>query len=111
MALHPFLAAELAAAAGSTPYHRLPVGEARALMKKGYARQVSVPVARVRDFSVPGPAAAIAVRSYHPHTEPGAPLVVFFHGSGFCALDLDTLEFGKSIKTLREPDSSYVWQH
>lgn len=27
------------------------------------------------------------------------------------ALDLDTLQFGTVIRTLREPDSSYVWQH
>ena len=26
-------------------------------------------------------------------------------------LDLDSFEFSQSIKTLREPDSSYVWQH
>jgi acetyl esterase len=91
MPLHPFIAAELAAAAGSTPYHRLPVQEARAQMKKGYGRQVPVEVAQVRNFTVPGAAGPVAVRSYHPlGAQPGAPLVVFFHGSGFCALDLDT---------------------
>lgn len=91
MPLHPLIAADLAAAAGVTPYHRLPVQEARVQMKKGYARQVPVEVARVRNFHVPGPAGNIAVRSYRPTDgEQQLPLVVFFHGSGFCALDLDT---------------------
>ena len=93
MALHPVIAADLAAAAaaGLTPYHRLPIDQARAQMKKAYARQTLIEMDRVKDFTVPGPAGAIAVRSYQPlGAGADAPLVVFFHGSGFCALDLDT---------------------
>lgn len=93
MALHPLIASELAAAAASdlTPYHRLPVPQARAQMKKAYTRQVTVEVARVQDFEVPGPAGEVGVRCYQPlGAESAPPLVVFFHGSGFCGLDLDT---------------------
>lgn len=92
MALHPFIAAELAkaAASGAPPYHRLPVDQARALMKKAYANQASLPLAEVRDLSLAGPGGALPVRLYRPSTSAPLPLMVFFHGSGFCALDLDT---------------------
>jgi len=91
MPLHPFIAAELATAAAAEPYHRLPLAQARAQMKKGYARQLPVALAEVRNFSVLGPAGAIPVRLYrHAPADQPLPLLVFFHGSGFCALDLDT---------------------
>jgi acetyl esterase len=93
MPLHPLIAADLAAAtaAAVTPYHRLPVHEARAQMKKAYAGQTPVPLAEVRNFSVLGPAGELPVRFYKDAPpQQRVPLVVFFHGSGFCALDLDT---------------------
>jgi len=92
MPLHPFIAAELAAAPDTAvPYHQLPIEQAREQMKRAYARQIPVPMAEVRDLALHGPAGPIAARLYRPH--PGGdrlPLTVFFHGSGFCALDLDT---------------------
>ncbi len=93
MPLHPLIAADLAAATAMaiTPYHRLPVHEARVQMKKAYAGQTPVPLAEVRNFSVPGPAGELPVRFYKDALpQQRVPLVVFFHGSGFCALDLDT---------------------
>lgn len=48
-------------------------------------------VARVYDREVPGRAGSITVRVYHPVvTEKLVPLVVFFHGGGWVACDLDT---------------------
>lgn len=91
MSLHPFIAAQLAAAGTVVPYHRLPIEQARAQMKRAYASQTAVALADVRNFHVQGPCGQIAVRSYHPAADgPSLPLTVFFHGSGFCALDLDT---------------------
>jgi acetyl esterase len=92
MPLHPFIAAELAAAAAAAvPYYGLPIAQAREQMKRAYARQVPIDMAEVKNFLVPGPAGPIAVRSYRPHAdETTLPLTVFFHGSGFCALDLET---------------------
>jgi acetyl esterase len=91
MPLHPFIAAELAAAAGAVPYDGLPIEQARAQMKRAYARQSVIDLPQVRDLSLPGPAGAIPVRIYRPTSEEKRlPLTVFFHGSGFCGLDLDT---------------------
>jgi len=36
---------------------------------------------------------------------------ISFQDDSVRRLDLDSLEFGQQIKTLREPDSSYVWRH
>ena len=93
MSLHPFIAAELsaAAAAGGVPYHQLPIEQARAQMKKAYAQQQPVELAQVSDLKVQGAAGPLAVRVYIPNRHmQRLPLTVFFHGSGFCSLDLDT---------------------
>lgn len=91
MPLHPLIAAELAAAAGTPPYHSMPIAQARAQMRQAYARQSVIDLPQVHDLSLPGPAGAIPVRIYRPvDQEKRLPLTVFFHGSGFCALDLDT---------------------
>ena len=47
MPLHPFIAAELACAAGGTPYDRLPIEQARAQMKRAYARQSTIDLPQV----------------------------------------------------------------
>lgn len=91
MALHPFIAAGLAAAGEAVAYHSMPIAQAREQMKKAYARQTHIELPEVRNFHVHSPAGRIAVRSYHPRAgETNLPLTVFFHGSGFTALDLDT---------------------
>jgi len=46
--------------------------------------------------------------SLHP-TERAA--FISFQDETVRRLDLDTFEFTQTLKTLREPDSSYVWQH
>ena len=92
MPLHPVIAAELRAAAELTPYWRLPLAEARAAARVPYLRRKTAPVevAAVRDLDLPGDASAIRVRVYTPFSAAPRPLVVFFHGSGFTVLDLDT---------------------
>ena len=92
MPLHPTIAAELRAAAGLTPYWRLPLAQARQAARLPYLRRSTarVEVAAVRELEVPGEAGAIRVRVYTPFDDAPRPLVVFFHGSGFTVLDLDT---------------------
>ena len=93
MPLHPFIAAELVAASdvAATPYHQLPIVQARAQMKEAYARQSFIAMAQVRNLQVPGAAGPLQVRVYSPASQSQVlPLTVFFHGRSFCCLDLDT---------------------
>ncbi len=92
MPLHPTIAADLRTAAELTPYWRLPLAQARQAARVPYLRRKTAPVevAAVRDLDLPGDAGAIRVRVYTPFDDAPRPLVVFFHGSGFTVLDLDT---------------------
>ena len=94
MALHPLIQSALAAAEGTQPYSALPIVEARVQAKKAYpAKPAPVPVGAVRDLTMAGPAGPMALRVYAPPAAAGqrpAPMLVFFHGSGFVMLDLDT---------------------
>ncbi len=50
-------------------------------------------VAQTRDFSIPGPGGAIAMRSYRPigsQATTSLPALVFYHGGGWTIGDLDT---------------------
>lgn len=51
--------------------------------------QQDIPVARVTNLSIPGPAGSIPARHYGT-AEPDAPLLVFYHGGGWVIGDLDT---------------------
>lgn len=119
MPLHPRIAAALEAAEKLPAYHTLPLREARAMAKAGYPPRIPpIAVRAVADRQIEGPGGAIPVRIYWPrsngqpattdlaaapstpagHEQPAPnaaqagllPLVVFFHGSGFVVLDLDT---------------------
>jgi len=46
-------------------------------------------VLRVEDRKIPGPAGEISIRVYTPNSSSGLPILVFFHGGGFVAGNLD----------------------
>jgi acetyl esterase len=94
MPLHPSAEAliELIADSGigikpdSTP------GSARAAMEGIVTRGV-IPkhdVHAVEERSVPGPGGTIPVRVYRPSSDPGLPIVVWFHGGGWVTGSLET---------------------
>jgi acetyl esterase len=50
----------------------------------------SEPVFRIENLDLPGPMGNIPVRLYVPQTETPAPTLIYFHGGGFVAGDLDS---------------------
>mgnify|MGYP005849510803 CR=1 FL=1 len=49
-----------------------------------------IPLARVAEITLPGPAGPLAARHYTPPGEPPFPVVVYFHGGGWVIGNLDT---------------------
>src|SRR5262249_51934909 len=49
-----------------------------------------LPVGRVEERSIPGPAGAIRLRLYWPEAKSRAPAIVYYHGGGHVIGSLDT---------------------
>ena len=91
MALHPHIQAALTAAIGAVPYPQLPLAQARAAAKLGYAKSgPPFQVGAVHNLHIAGPGGPMGLRIYLPQGDGPHPVTVFFHGSGFVILDLDT---------------------
>ena len=58
----------------------------------------SEPVFRVKDFDIPGAAGKIPVRMYVPSADALLPALVYYHGGGFVAGDLD--DYDKPLRAL-----------
>lgn len=71
----------------------LPVDAARQ-MYRSMAQMADLPrgnIAKVEDFTIPGPASDIKIRLYDNRPErPFGPVMVFYHGGGWVIGDLDT---------------------
>lgn len=91
MPLHSVIQKALSLAIGSSPYHALPIAQARATARQAYpAADPPFPVGAVHNLHMSGPGGAMGLRIYCPHGSGPHPVVVFFHGSGFVVLDLDS---------------------
>jgi len=79
------------AASGAPSFASMTVDEARS-MSEGMAAMggEQVPVASVRDITIPVDGGTIGARVYTPDGDAPQPLVVFFHGGGFVIGDLDS---------------------
>jgi acetyl esterase len=71
---------------------QVPIEELRALVRQFSMASgpLPVPLAAVRDQTIPGPAGEIPVRVYTPVGDGPFPLIVYFHGGGYVTGDLDT---------------------
>lgn len=92
MPLDPQMKAILdrAAAAGGSALHELGVEKVREAIRGGSAVSTQEPVAHVENRRIPGPGGEIPVRIYRPAADAPLPAVVFFHGGGWVAGDLNT---------------------
>lgn len=67
-----------------------------ALARRRFTREATAfagpktPVRSTRDFTIPGPAGALAVRHYAPAAADPQPVLVFYHGGGFVFGDVET---------------------
>jgi len=79
-------------ALGQPPLESLAPVEARLLVRENAKHSAGDPVtlARVEDFTVPGPAGPIPVRLYAGRVGESQPCLVYFHGGGYVVCDLDT---------------------
>lgn len=81
------------AESAAPPVSALSVEAARLVMRANctLADAPPVPLARIEDVVIPGPAGTLPARLYDRRTERSdSPLVLFFHGGGFVMGDLET---------------------
>jgi acetyl esterase len=96
--LHPQIVKALAAMekAGMRPIESMNPSEARAQMEAtAMSRKAEpLPVARVEERTIPGPAGPLRVRLYWPNATPNAagivPAIAYYHGGGHVIGSLDT---------------------
>ncbi|MGC2522829.1 MAG: alpha/beta hydrolase fold domain-containing protein, partial [Stellaceae bacterium] len=74
------------------PIEDMTPAEARAQMEATAraCKAEPLPVARVEERMIPGPADAIRLRLYWPDAAPPAPAIVYYHGGGHVIGSLDT---------------------
>lgn len=80
--------------AGFPPIHTQPVEQARQSYKIGVGATAHppLPMARVEDFTIPGPAGALRARLWAASTEPDLPVLLYLHGGGFVIGGIETCE-------------------
>jgi acetyl esterase len=86
---------QLMAEANLTPIEAMTPAEAREQMEAtAQARKAEpLPIARVEERSVPGPAGDIRLRLYSPRAAAPVPAIVYYHGGGHVIGSLDTHDF------------------
>lgn len=80
--------------AGFPPVHTQPIEQARQSYKIGVGATAHppLPMARVEDFTIPGPAGEMRARLWAASTEPGLPVLLYLHGGGFVIGGIETCE-------------------
>ena len=77
---------------GVPPYESLPLDAARRYYDKACAVARGEPPEPylIEDFTIPGPANKLKVRSYRSSERSGLPILLFFHGGGYTIGSLDS---------------------
>jgi acetyl esterase/lipase len=92
--LHPQIqqVLKVMAEANLKPFEAMTPGEARAQMEAtAQSRKAEpLPVARVEERMMPGPAGDIRLRLYWPNNAAAVPAIVYYHGGGHVIGSLDT---------------------
>jgi acetyl esterase len=88
--LHMKAILDQAAAAGGASLRDLGVAGVREAIRRGASSGARENVAQITDRRIAGPAGRIPLRIYRPNEATILPAVVFFHGGGWVAGDLDT---------------------
>ncbi len=80
--------------AGFPPIYQLPIAQARQSYRMGVGATAlpPVPLPRVENFAIPGPAGAIPARLWAPSHDAGLPALLYLHGGGFVIGGIDTCE-------------------
>ena len=93
MQIHPEMAAVLEQFKDAPPmdFVATPVPEIRKLMDHMAFPPADLPMHEVRELSIPGgDAQPLKLRLYRPGTAQAAPVMVYFHGGGWCIGTLET---------------------
>lgn len=93
MQIHPQMAAVLEQFKDASPvdFVNTPVSDIRELMDHMAFPSADLPMHEVRELSAPGgDGQAMKLRLYRPSTEQAAPVMVYFHGGGWCIGTLET---------------------
>ena len=91
MPIDPQIQTMLDQAKGALPLHEFSVEAAREALERQFVTGLpKAEVGRVEERTMPGPAGPLRLRIYSPVGVGPFPLLVFYHGSGFCVCSLDT---------------------
>lgn len=101
--LHPEVAGYLKSVRSKPPAHTLSINELRRDIDRLRDLYPPRPVHKIEDRKIPSPAGDIKVRIYTPEGKGPFPLIVFYHGGGWCIGSLNGYDGICAIITNRVP--------
>ena len=81
---------DMMAEQGMPPLQEMSIPMQREFMAAADMPGGDIVLAEIETFSIPGPGGDLAVRIYKPTSEPGLPVLMYYHGGGFVVGDLES---------------------